>query len=418
MSRSDSKETICFVERRVPTELLSEILHATRPLASAPWHLGLVCQRWRACSLRDPSLWSSIELDRSWRSGSQIARHYPLEALQTQMLRSGELPLDVILKSGVHDPSSGVQYHLLALLEIVVRQSHRWGKLHLEWHLQDSVLEKIRGRLPRLHHLELGASFSLYGEIFDIVPQLRKFFLSGIHSDPASLSIPWSQITHFRGRFPAWGCRDIFFRTKLEECSFEICQGWHGSTPPPGTPVALVPRLRRLAVTGRGLLPVLEAPNLEYLFLDTPVSAVPFILRSQCCLKGLEISSSVSSEVTRLITHIPTLLHLRAYFVGPSGIRQPAEKLFRVLDVCPQLESIDLTFSDVPCPYDALYELIVARRRTLRFVCIRKRDGTFPPAVKERLQALGGHFLDIILHDVESMDMAWTHNATEDMKRP
>ncbi|KAJ7168029.1 hypothetical protein C8R46DRAFT_1350892 [Mycena filopes] len=421
---SNSKNTIA---ERVPTEILCKIFRAALPYYrlvdfeeiafTAPWRLSRVCQHWRESALGDPSLWSTMMIDCSWRSADKTAQLYPLAALQTQILRSGDLPLEITLKTGFDDAEASP--HFLALLETLVQQSHRWGKLDLEWGISSPaallVLGQIEGRLPQLHHLRLNWAL-LPTTIFQVAPRLRKVL--SFHYTTNPLSVPWPQITHFSGRSDAGPCLEVCTEAPLlVECAFGI--PYEGNAPPSGTPAVVLPQLRRLAVAGRGILPFLTAPNLEYLFLDSLTDADPFLLRSQCSLKGLDISACPSPDLIQLIPHIPTLLHFQADFIKASEAAHPTGELFRVLvDACPQLVSIHVTFTKVPCPYDALYDLFVARRRTLEFACIHDDGGLIPPAVKERFGALRSGSLGLALYDAESAGMGWMRKATEDMERP
>ncbi|KAJ7186167.1 hypothetical protein C8R46DRAFT_1208246 [Mycena filopes] len=427
MPQSNSKNTIA---ERIPTELLCKIFHGTFPhsrdaafgdtIVTVPWKLGFVCQRWRDSALGDPSLWSSIEIQCRWRSAAQLAPYYPLAALQTQILRSGDIPLEITFGCGSHDDGEVPSSHFLALLETVVRESQRWRKLNLNWALNHPtallILAQIKGRLPKLHHLRLNWGLLAPTAIFEVAPQLRKLESSSF-LELKPLSVPWPQITHFRGRSPARVCLYICSRaTGLVECAF-TSPARHA--PPPETPAALLPQLRRLAVTGAGILPFIETPNLEYLFLDSLTFAIPFLLRSQCRLKGLKAISCPSPDLIRLVPHIPTLLHLNASFTKVSEPSHPTDQLFRVfVDACPQLVSIHVTFGQLPCPYDALYDLFVARRRTLKFACLHERARIIPTAVKQRFAALRSDFLEIILEDCESRGIAWMRQATEDMQPP
>ncbi|KAJ7168710.1 hypothetical protein C8R46DRAFT_239174 [Mycena filopes] len=419
------QNTVCFMDL-LPTELLCEIFHASLPhsrrvyfqetIVTAPWKLGVVCRRWRESALGDPTLWSSIEIKCGFLSSSQIAKYYPLAALQTQIFRSGDAPLELTFRTGYYDEQ--ISSHFLALLEAVVGESHRWKTLNLNWGIEHPaailIFAQIQGRLPQLHRLEINWDF-LPIAIFEVAPQLRQVF--SLHYEAQPLSVPWPQITHFEGESSARVCLDICTQAALlVECAFTIS---HANMTPTDMPMVLLPQLRRLAISGSGILPLLEAPNLEYLFLDTLASAAPFLLRSQCRLKGLDVSSCPSPDLIHLVPHIPTLLHFHAYFPKASEVPHHTAKLFRVLrDACPNLVSIHVTFSQVLCPYDALYDLCVARRRTLTFACIRECDDYIPPAVKQRFAALRSSSLEVILDDNESTGVAWMRKSTEDMRRP
>ncbi|KAJ7168039.1 hypothetical protein C8R46DRAFT_1270853 [Mycena filopes] len=416
-----------MIAERIPTELLCKIFHGTFPhsrdadfgdtIVTVPWKLGFVCQCWRESALGDPSLWSSIEIQCRWRSAAQLAAYYPLAALQTQILRSGDIPLEITFGCGSHANGEVPSSHFLALLETVVRESHRWRKLDLDWEIDHSaallILAQIKGRLPQLHRLKIDGTL-LPSALFEVAPQLRS--VSSFRYETKPLSVPWPQITHFRGKSTAQVCLDICtLAPQLVDCAFTTPDA--SDATPPGTPGALLPQLRRLAVFGSSLLPFLDAPNLEYLFIDTLASAIPFLLRSRCRLKGIGASYCSSPDLIQLVPHIPTLLHFQADFPWAVEAPHATHQLFRVLlDTCPNLVSLHVTFGHPPFPYDALYNLIVARQRTLTFVCLQERHGIIPSDVKQRFGALRSDSLEVILYDNDSPALAWTRVATEDMQ--
>ncbi|KAJ7180804.1 hypothetical protein C8R46DRAFT_1319110 [Mycena filopes] len=79
--------------RSMPTEILSTIFAFTvsrTTLQSAPWTVSAVCARWRATVISQPKFWTSIVLD------AMEYRDLPnLWRVKQQLLRSGELPLDI-----------------------------------------------------------------------------------------------------------------------------------------------------------------------------------------------------------------------------------------------------------------------------------------------------------------------------------
>ncbi|KAJ7699067.1 hypothetical protein B0H17DRAFT_1196643 [Mycena rosella] len=79
--------------RRIPPEILSHIftftLSSHSPSAdSAPWIVSAVCARWRAITLSQSRLWSSVEI-----SFPVIGTNTSM--IQTQLSHSGESPLSV-----------------------------------------------------------------------------------------------------------------------------------------------------------------------------------------------------------------------------------------------------------------------------------------------------------------------------------
>jgi hypothetical protein len=149
-------------------------------MVTPPWRLALVCRRWRYCALGDGRLWSSIHVDATIPQGpADVTRYYPLPALETQLQRSANFPLDVLFewRGSVSGP------HLLALLEALVHHCNHWERLTLNKTMSDlsapeivPVLSGIRGHLCRLRCLEiscLGLDSSGIGDIFAVTPRLQ-----------------------------------------------------------------------------------------------------------------------------------------------------------------------------------------------------------------------------------------------------
>ncbi|KAJ7186109.1 hypothetical protein C8R46DRAFT_1289703 [Mycena filopes] len=455
----------------MPAEILSEIFRWTlpwsrrtpvmlepaevglydseRPVVTAPWRLGFVCKLWRECALGDPLLWSTIELDFFAKSDLQIAECYPVAALETQLLRSGEAPLDVTVNLMCFDippPST-----IVDILAVLVAQSYRWVKLNFEWESPSpeicAVLRRITGQVQLLQRLELRSPplATDMKEMFEVAPQLREFLLLDPYTDhdysrDRELSAPWEQLTHLRTRSSTGRCIEILARTELlVECSLgNPTRPDPGSdVVRPGTPIVFLPHLRRFSVTQYNLLAVLSAPRLEYLFLgfridDDSTYVLPFLQRSQCQLLGLTLIRWLPADLPPLLRNIPTLRHLQADCnddgvdlddLDPTYSSPAADVLFRTLadtTICPHLESIYLAFW-MPCTYEDAYDFILARTHDtpLRFASFCTEG---PPLsdVRERLLSLATRDLDIIVADRNDPDTNRQplENAEKDMEPP
>ncbi|KAJ7186113.1 hypothetical protein C8R46DRAFT_1062498 [Mycena filopes] len=453
----------------VPSEILSEIFRWTLPwkrrtpvvvgpnedgfydwermVLTPPWRLGFVCKRWRECALGDRLLWSTIAIDCYRKGAYQITECYPLAALETQLLRSGDAPLHIIFNSircfEIYPPPFPA---LVDILAVLVSQCHRWEELHFEWESPSvdmiTVLTQITGRLPLLRCLTLGfAPLPVtveMAEIFAVAPQLRKVvFLEEPDNDyeySPAYTAPWEQLTHLRTRSPTDRCIEILARTELlVECN--LTHAISGDDPDasvvglrPGTSIALLPHLRRLSVTQYNLLDVLSAPRLEYLFLDfrgaddDSASVLPFLQRSRCRLLGLTLIAWFPADLPPFLRNIPTLRHFHADLdkdhddVGSAG-------LFRALadtTICPHLESIHLEFW-MPCTYEHTYDFICARKNDtpLRFASFCA-EGPPPPDAKKRLLSLATGDLEIVIADGDDADTDHQplENLEKDMELP
>ncbi|KAJ7767197.1 hypothetical protein B0H16DRAFT_1789188 [Mycena metata] len=262
----------------LPTEILCEIFRSTLPwkrrhnnnthLLTPPWVLGLVCRGWRECALGDVKLWTKIEIDcTGLMTETKIVEHFPLAALETQIARSGTAPLDVKFESSRTPWASD---YISCLLELLVQQSNRWERLDLTFlHIYPLVLTQIKGNLQSLKLTFCSAPLPpQIHDVFEIAPQLRDVTMINDSEDTDRwdapvLSASWEQITRYGGSFSAEICVDILCRAELlVECGLHDS----GDDMSPGTSLAILPRLRRLAIAHPRVLKFLKTPNLEYLF--------------------------------------------------------------------------------------------------------------------------------------------------------
>ncbi|KAJ7755573.1 hypothetical protein B0H16DRAFT_1828947 [Mycena metata] len=425
---------------RFPTEILCEIFRSTLPwkrrhnnthLLTPPWVLGLVCRRWRECALGDVKLWMKIEIDcTGLMTETKIIERFPLAALETQIVRSGTAPLDIKFESSRTPWASD---YISCLLELLVQQRNRWGRLDLTFlHIFPLVLTQVKGNLQSLEHLTF-CSAPLppqIHDVFEIAPQLRDVTMINDSEDTDRwdapvLSAPWEQITRYRGSFSAEICVDILCRAELlVECGLHDS----GNDMSPGTSLAILPRLRRLAVAHPRVLKFLKTPNLEYLFLDlnrelgdVTDSVVAFTLaflgRSQCQLKGITAEDCLANDLHSILKSTPTLLHLHADFCDEIGTS--TTRLLQDTDVCPRLTSIHLGWLCMSCS-EAVYDFIVARKRTLKFASISTGDRIAEfgatPDLMERLLALRSDLLKVtVVAQEQNMSEFPLSYVTKDM---
>ncbi|KAJ7186126.1 hypothetical protein C8R46DRAFT_390578 [Mycena filopes] len=421
-----------------------------RMVLTPPWRLGFVCKRWRECALGDPLLWSTIEIDCYRKTEDQITDCYPLAALETHLLRSGDAPLHVIFNSIRCFDIPRPLPVLVDILAVLVSQCHRWEDLHFEWESPSvtmlAVLVRITGRIPLLRRVTLGSA-PLPWEIFALAPQLRKLFFLEPYSEyeySPAITAPWGQLTHLRMRSPTARCIEILARAELlVECSLTHptrANDADDNVVRQGTPIALLPHLRRFSVTQHHLLEVLSAPRLQYLFLgfrwgdDDSASVLPFLQRSQCQLLGLTLIRWFPADLPPLLRNIPTLRHFQADLdenddgvdlddLDPTYSSPAADVLFRALadtTICPRLESIHLEFW-MPCAYEGAYEFIRARKNDtpLRFASLCAEGPPLSDA-RERLLTLATGDLEIVVADGDDSDTDHQPlgNVEKDMEPP
>ncbi|KAJ7849930.1 hypothetical protein B0H13DRAFT_2401834 [Mycena leptocephala] len=293
---------------------------------------------------------------------------------------------------------------------------NRWERLTLNKIIWDvaapdirRVLSGIRGRLSLLRRLEIscfGPDSSGIGDIFAAAPQLQQVLLM----DAGRLSLPWPQLTHFRGRFSANEYLEILRKAhNLIDCGIDLVD----DELPPATPVAVLPHLRRVFAWGTRFFQFLEAPNLEYLRVNGEVLAILplFLHRSGCQLKRLTLRHCVISlpSLISLLRHAPALSHFEVHFGYHEDEHAWVFCALKVsgiaTDLCPHLTSLWIIcdFNPTAEEYDSLCEMVKSRWNVGRWLkSVRVwLDQSVPRSVLDRFEALRGDGLNVLLLDFE-----------------
>ncbi|KAJ7112107.1 hypothetical protein C8R44DRAFT_985125 [Mycena epipterygia] len=203
--------------RRVPPELICEIFSWTSPctrnigkntVAHPPWHLGHICRSWRDTALVYPPLWNSINILHSTRYPHENS--FPLSMIETQLIRSANAPL--LLDFDWRGQSDNTP-----LLTSLVLHCERWTSIRFSKHPSNlfHLLRPVQGRLPQLQSLELVDTVTYMPtveesdlpDIFSSAPNLREVCLTGpgFNEYSPDLTIPWTQITRYRGAYDSIG---------------------------------------------------------------------------------------------------------------------------------------------------------------------------------------------------------------------
>ncbi|KAJ7444659.1 hypothetical protein B0H11DRAFT_2291217 [Mycena galericulata] len=257
--------------RRVPSELISEIFSLTpctrrradRKVTCPPWRLGHICRSWRNTALSNPFLWRSVEI--SW------VADWNLLELETQLLRSGNVPLQVSFGWWKDDDG-------LPFLDLLLLHCERWVTLSFlvggPHRFLLPRLRAVQGRLPQLKKLDFIDGQNTYGddekiESFLVAPNLREIFLadSGYEAFSPPILPPWNQITRYRGVLPPAEQKKILLMSPaLVECGLGVADRAHSVR---DGRVALLPHLRRLYVDDSDFLSHVTAPLLQHLYVDS-----------------------------------------------------------------------------------------------------------------------------------------------------
>ncbi|KAJ7185192.1 hypothetical protein C8R46DRAFT_1207379 [Mycena filopes] len=339
------KAAVASPVHRMPPELICEVFAWTMPCGTGrhgnpktPWHLGHICRLWRDIAIAYHPLWSTVSLFAT--GASQMDRLCPPEMIQTLLHRSG-------------NASTSSSESLNQLLQ----HSHRWttARVH-DWPVE--LLTSDKGRIPRLQAIGLyssnGATTDLQN-ILALAPNLRKVFLANLnYRTPILLArsedqFPWSQLTHFRGRYPSdERClTHLKAAPNLVEVGLAVV-GW----PPTATSHVVLPKLQRLGLISpaAGLLAFVSAPALQQIWKSSDSEEFDAlgacIRRSSCQLLKL-VGDNVAdpSSVIPILQATPTL---RALFIKLSVTSPSATELLSALKskvdpsrtICPNLSHI------------------------------------------------------------------------------
>ncbi|KAJ7604315.1 hypothetical protein DFH06DRAFT_1349551 [Mycena polygramma] len=211
-----------------------------------------------------------------------------LHLLETQLARSGNAPLDVLVRI-----TKLRMYHdtpFRSFLAKLVAQSSRWRTLKLELllnyfpHAVFAALASTAGALPLLEELVFCGDGPIYTiasdwdpmpeetikgiAFFKDAPALRRvsvgeYVSRGLDID---ISLPWGQLTTYKGSYKGSFhdfVTDVAGAENLVECDFTTT--YYG---PYDDRVYTVPHLRHLALTDPGFLHLLAAPALRSLHIS------------------------------------------------------------------------------------------------------------------------------------------------------
>ncbi|KAJ6578063.1 hypothetical protein B0H19DRAFT_574816 [Mycena capillaripes] len=339
--------------RSVPPELICEILalawfseegDMTSMTRSPPWHFGCISRAWRYAALSYTPFWCSITI---LSSPTFQTRHL----LETQLLRSRNAPLRVYWRAK--------EYAEPDFLKPVVAQCKRWSALHLDFQFVSGAacLDWLRpaiGRLTQLQKLAVSSSDIALpvSDMFLSTLALREVILTDPEFNvpsPLSISIPWPQLTRYRGMYSVHRQMEILnAASNLVECAVGFT-GFGTFTDNPHDLIVLA-HLRRLCVKGPAVLSKLKAPLLQTLCsLKNPIlrTLLPFVERSACTLTKLVLMEcDISDSLIVVLRGLPTLTYLLIDSQLDDGLR-PQSALFDAMttfgtssDLCPNLTSL------------------------------------------------------------------------------
>jgi hypothetical protein len=264
------------------------------------------------------------------------------------------------------------------MADLIVAECGRWASLHIDAPWLQSVealdwLRPVKGRLTTLKKLEVLNAEDIVPDVFGIAPSLREIYLTkwdaSLHSP--SISIPWEQITHYRGAYePKAQLAILQAASNVVHCVV----GCEDLLEPDDLPSVSLPRLRSLLIEDTNWLDRLKAPLLEDLACPIReesrlIALLSFVCSSSCSLKRLVlVECAISPQLIAAHRGLPTLTHL---LVSPylEGGNQTA--FFDAMTVsgtsseviCPNLISFVYGAGEGLFPLDVFLTMIKSRLR-------------------------------------------------------
>ncbi|KAJ7732267.1 hypothetical protein B0H14DRAFT_3615769 [Mycena olivaceomarginata] len=294
------------------------------------WHLGHICRSWRLFVLGDTQFWSCITIPTApLRSGD-------CAMIENQLLRSANAPLKVYWFA--NDSGHTMDPRMAGL---VVAECSRWTSLRLGVRSSEALdwLRPVNGRLPLLQKLEVFHGYNVVvPDVFWIAPNLRKVNLGqwplDLQEASPKISIPWGQITHYRGTDTGKSQLSI---VRAAPSLVQSILGFEDSLFPAHSSITL-PHLRSLYISDAHILEYLSTPVLEDLFYtDLPTThtsrLLSFVRSSQYSpvLKTLVLMDCCIDP--DLITVLRDLPNLALLFIETSSQEQGQPAFFDAMTI-------------------------------------------------------------------------------------
>ncbi|KAF8191058.1 hypothetical protein K438DRAFT_1970799 [Mycena galopus ATCC 62051] len=387
-----------------PSDTTGRATQFTTP-STAPLFLLQVCRAWRKVALSLPDLWTSLSV--VVRDGQAFP---PLVVASSWILRSGDLPLDLVLCQT--NESDGNQELADAILALYMRHLPRWREVRLDIanptygmslkpssHLHAPLLETFHlttcWRMTRNEEITQDLLRMLEG-----APRLSSFSVSRLSdlvvSEATSVAIPWTQLVRLDlGFIPSVGaCLSIMSSCpNLESCNL-IVDPEQAPFPLPAVPIVL-PALTSLelhiragelaALIDCAVFPALK--NFTMYLQDAydnhapwpQESFVALLSRSKCALARLALHDTgvQATQFIECLQHagVRTIAELvihdsRDWTWDPVITPQLVQLLTLPMDadagecLLPALTALDLGKGCWTCPNGLLSEMIESRWRT------------------------------------------------------
>ncbi|KAJ7606979.1 hypothetical protein DFH06DRAFT_1347753 [Mycena polygramma] len=362
-------------------------------ILGGPWIFGQVCSYWRKLAESTPTLWTSITVSHSLMPSQ-------LRLLDTHLARSGNAPLDVLIH--ISKPRLYHDTSFKSFLAKIVAQSTRWRTLRLELllnhfpHAVFTALASTAGALPLLEELVFnggGPIFRIASDwdtmpeekikeitFFEDAPVLRRVAVSGYVSNQLDISLPWGQLTAYKGSVYGLTTK-LDVGQNLVEC--ELTGRYFDDADK--NRVHTLPYLRRLVLTDVELLHTLATPALQSLYIKQSIyikksvsGLIHLLHRSGCITSLVELTlvfcNTPAGEIIVILKQLPSLAALSLDICTPPAPIVTA--LMAAERLCPNLMSLSWADREDALDRAAFADMVASRCsassavQTLRFVAV------------------------------------------------
>ncbi|SJL12665.1 uncharacterized protein ARMOST_16096 [Armillaria ostoyae] len=364
-------ETILSPIRRLPTEMLMEILRRTRStdgrysdgrremdaldfnvfsVESGPWYLGHVCSLWRyTIENLCPVLWSTMTIEEPLKKGSfskyqRVVKRNMVALLERVLERTHGYQIDFVFEH--HRFMAPLSDNaMVRCFSMMLEHSRQWRRAELIIpHFLLARISLVQGKLDWLEDAYLicsGSPCPVNLDALAVAPNLKFLHLENVHQR-AEIRFPTANlITLYDGRrFTGHDVTPKYLHYIASSPNL-LSFSWHHHSPipvssPPYYPLITHPTLRELSTCSGKLLHSLILPALTEMALrsghedakngpvECPADALSelrnLLVRSQCSLTVLSlVDAGVNDHLFAIITLCPHLRDLSIEFNGWTG---------------------------------------------------------------------------------------------------
>lgn len=349
-----------------------------------PILLGNICRVFRDIAFSTPQLWSSITLT---LHSCELSEE--LDRLKAWLARSKGCLLSIHIRCAP-DTFAGkdawAENPPFQAMEAIFPYCKRWEEIYLSLPMACfSHLNQMQGRMVMLRKMTLfrhgytplNEYSGLPIDAFFGSPKLEDVSLFGI--SPSSMTLPWSQLTGFRG-YDLWEDEIMFVLNQsphLLRCTFRAYLGDRALSKPSSP---LQHHLRSISMSEHsGYTKYLTLPHLQKIKLKAddwcwnPRNMISLLTRSSCSLERLQLSVGFVSEegLILCLSAIPTLKEFKLANLNDRVHSVFTDKVIRRLTspgiggpmLVPKLRSMDIFTCTLSFTPDLLVRMLWSRSR-------------------------------------------------------